>query len=77
MKNEDPNFPEKLIDFAASEAIPAGFDNWAEWMRQRYALAMALFKLPEVDWICCKQQKPSLPPEKIVVKKNAVRQNSV
>jgi hypothetical protein len=66
-----------------------------------YADAMALFKLPEVDWICCKepavehkepkrprptaivkrekkrqekletlkQQKPSLPPEKIVVKK--------
>jgi len=27
---------EKLIDIATSEAIPKGFDTWAEWMRRRY-----------------------------------------
>ena len=27
---------EKLFDFATSEAIPIGFDKWAEWMKKRY-----------------------------------------
>ena len=27
---------EKLIYFATSEAMPAGYEKWAEWMRQRY-----------------------------------------
>ena len=27
---------ENLIDIATSEATPAGFDKWAEWMKKRY-----------------------------------------